>query len=69
MGNLSIGMTAPLKFDPGTLTLDLWEKQDRRLALEKPPSAAEACRRFNTCLAQKGVARFGITEVEGGAGL
>lgn len=58
-----------MKFDPRALTLDLWEKQDRRLALEKPPGAAEACSRFNTCLAQKGIAHFGITEVEGGAGL
>lgn len=70
MENLSVGLNSPLKLDPRALILDLWEKQDRRLALEKPRSAndtvaAEASGRFNTCLAQKDIAHLGITEVEG----
>lgn len=39
MENLSVGLNSPLKLDPCALMLDLWEKQDRKLALEKPRSA------------------------------
>lgn len=71
MENLSIRLNSPLNFNPCALTLDLWEKQERRVCLEKPytTAAAKASGRFNTCLVQKGSARFGITEVDGGIGL
>lgn len=72
--DLPIRLNSPLEVDPWALTLDLWEKQERRACSEKAhaalytTAAAKASGRFNTCLVQKGIAAFGIAEVEGGIG-